>query len=40
MFRSIPDICEQNGASPEHRQKLSHIILVELLAYQFMSPIR
>ncbi|KAF9007571.1 fatty acid synthase [Cyathus striatus] len=29
-----------NWGSPEHRQKLAYIILVELLAYQFASPVR
>jgi fatty acid synthase subunit beta len=31
---------KENWASPDHRQKLAHIILVELLAYQFASPVR
>ncbi|KII85134.1 hypothetical protein PLICRDRAFT_45274 [Plicaturopsis crispa FD-325 SS-3] len=31
---------EENWASPEQRQKLAYIILVELLAYQFASPVR
>ncbi|KAF8907276.1 fatty acid synthase [Gymnopilus junonius] len=31
---------EDNWASPENRQQLAYIILVELLAYQFASPVR
>jgi fatty acid synthase subunit alpha, fungi type len=31
---------QDNWASPEQRQKLAYIILVELLAYQFASPVR
>jgi fatty acid synthase subunit alpha len=31
---------QDNWASPEQRQKLAHLILVELLAYQFASPVR
>ncbi|KZP00458.1 fatty acid synthase [Calocera viscosa TUFC12733] len=31
---------EENWALPEHRQKLAYTILVELLAYQFASPVR
>ena len=30
----------RNGASAENQQKLASIILVELLAYQFASPVR
>ncbi|KAF6759889.1 fatty acid synthetase alpha subunit [Ephemerocybe angulata] len=31
---------EENWASVDNRQKLAYIILVELLAYQFASPVR
>lgn len=31
---------QDNWAAPEQRQKLAYIILVELLAYQFVSPIQ
>ena len=31
---------QDNWAAPEQRQKLAYIILVELLAYQFASPVR
>ncbi|KAF8206176.1 fatty acid synthase [Mycena galopus ATCC 62051] len=31
---------QENWASDEQRQKLAYIILVELLAYQFASPVR
>ncbi|KAI0957466.1 hypothetical protein AcW1_005848 [Taiwanofungus camphoratus] len=31
---------QENWGSPEQRQKLAYIILVELLAYQFASPVR
>ncbi|KAJ7158521.1 fatty acid synthase [Mycena filopes] len=31
---------QENWASAEQRQKLAYIILVELLAYQFASPVR
>ncbi|KAI0918227.1 hypothetical protein AcV7_007029 [Taiwanofungus camphoratus] len=31
---------QENWGSPEQRQKLAYIILVELLAYQFTSPVR
>jgi fatty acid synthase subunit alpha, fungi type len=31
---------QDNWASPEQRQKLACIILIELLAYQFVSPVR
>ena len=31
---------QDNWASPDNRQKLAYIILVELLAYQFASPVR
>jgi fatty acid synthase subunit alpha len=31
---------DDKWASPENRQKLAYIILVELLAYQFASPVR
>lgn len=31
---------QENWAAPEQRQKLAYIILVELLAYQFASPVR
>jgi len=31
---------QENWASPEQRQKLAYIILVELLAYQSASPVR
>ncbi|KAI0368773.1 fatty acid synthase [Pilatotrama ljubarskyi] len=31
---------QDNWGSPEQRQKLAYIILVELLAYQFASPVR
>ncbi len=31
---------QDNWGSAEHRQKLAYIILVELLAYQFASPVR
>ncbi|EPQ52677.1 hypothetical protein GLOTRDRAFT_112049 [Gloeophyllum trabeum ATCC 11539] len=31
---------EEHWDSPEQRQKLAYIILVELLAYQFASPVR
>jgi fatty acid synthase subunit beta len=31
---------EENWASPEQRQMLAYTILVELLAYQFASPVR
>ncbi|KAF8656258.1 hypothetical protein AX16_002694 [Volvariella volvacea WC 439] len=31
---------QDNWASPDQRQKLAYIILVELLAYQFASPVR
>jgi fatty acid synthase subunit alpha len=31
---------EESWASPDNRQKLAYIILVELLAYQFASPVR
>jgi fatty acid synthase subunit beta len=30
---------EENWARAAHRQKLAYIILVELLAYQFVSPV-
>ena len=30
----------ENWGSPEQRQKLAHVILVERLAYQFASPVR
>ncbi|KAF8843701.1 hypothetical protein BDN67DRAFT_963867 [Paxillus ammoniavirescens] len=31
---------QENWASPEQRQKLAYTILVELLSYQFASPVR
>ena len=31
---------QDNWGSPDQRQKLAYIILVELLAYQFASPVR
>jgi hypothetical protein len=31
---------KDNWASPEQRQMLAYTILVELLAYQFASPVR
>jgi fatty acid synthase subunit beta len=31
---------QDNWASPEQCQKLAYIILVDLLAYQFASPVR
>ena len=31
---------QEKWASAENRQKLAYIILVELLAYQFASPVR
>lgn len=31
---------QENWGSPEQRQKLAYVILVELLAYQFASPVR
>ena len=31
---------QDNWGADEHRQKLAYIILVELLAYQFASPVR
>ncbi|EIW84299.1 fatty acid synthase [Coniophora puteana RWD-64-598 SS2] len=31
---------EESWAAPENRQKLAYIILVELLSYQFASPVR
>jgi fatty acid synthase subunit alpha len=31
---------EENWAAPQQRQKLAYVILVELLAYQFASPVR
>ncbi|KAH7884386.1 hypothetical protein F5I97DRAFT_1968464 [Phlebopus sp. FC_14] len=31
---------QENWASPDQRQKLAYIILVELLSYQFASPVR
>ena len=30
---------QDNWASPEQRQKLAYIVLMELLAYQFASPV-
>lgn len=31
---------QENWGAPEQRQKLAYVILVELLAYQFASPVR
>jgi fatty acid synthase subunit alpha, fungi type len=31
---------QENWSAPEHRQRLAYVILVELLAYQFASPVR